>query len=393
MQVINPGSALTLALCAVLASLILGSCSKPNEPTAAWQWPLPPDMPLPRVPAENPMTDPKVELGRHLFYDTQLSVNGKQSCASCHQQQFAFAEARPRSVGATGQQHRRNALALVNIAYNNTLTWAHDGLTDIEQQLLIPLFSDAPVELGLAGQETEVLQRLKRPPYPQLFKQAFGSTEPEMQQLVMALASFVRSLLSFQSDFDRYAYHNDDAALSQLQIAGMNLFFSERLECHHCHGGFNFTQATSHSTQLLDLRPFHNTGLYYTANSTTAGYPQHDRGLAELTMNPADDGRFRAPTLRNIALTAPYMHDGSIATLEQVIDFYAAGGKVRIEGDYVGDGRLHPGKSQFVRGFELTASERAAVLAFLHSLTDQHFITNPDYGDPWPALQQAGNAP
>ncbi|SNY54701.1 cytochrome c peroxidase [Arsukibacterium tuosuense] len=375
-----------MAISILLGIVILGSCSKPAEPAGQWQWPLPPDMPLPQVPTENPMTATKVELGRYLFYDTQLSVNGKQSCASCHQQQFAFAEPRTQSVGSTGQQHRRNALALVNVAYNNTLTWAHDGLTDIEQQLLIPMFSDNPVELGISGKEAEVLQRLTRAPYPQLFQQAFGETKPDMQHVVLALASFVRSLLSFQSDFDRYAYYNDDAALNPLQIEGMNLFFSERLECHHCHGGFNFTQATSHSKQPLDLRPFHNTGLYFTQSDDdhTAGYPQHDRGLAEITMNPADDGRFRAPTLRNIALTAPYMHDGSLATLEQVIDFYAAGGRQITDGHDAGDGRHHPAKSQFVTGFALTISERAAVLAFLHSLTDSQFIANRDHSNPWP---------
>lgn len=374
-------------VCASTAMLLLGSCSKPAGHVAGWQWPLPPGMPVPLVPAENPMSAAKVELGRYLFYDPQLSVNGAQSCASCHQQQFAFAEARPQSVGSTGQAHRRNALALVNVAYNNTLTWAHDGLTEIEQQLLIPMFSDNPVELGISGHETEIMARLSRGPYPQLFQQAFGNPQPELQHVVLALASFVRSLLSFQSDFDRYAYQNDDAALSPEQIAGMNLFFSERLECHHCHGGFNFTQATSHSKQPLDLRPFHNTGLYFTENNQTGslGYPEHDRGLAEITMDQADDGRFRAPTLRNIMLTAPYMHDGSLDTLGQVLDFYATGGRATTNGNHAGDGRLHPAKSQFVHGFSLTVDERAAVLAFLAGLTDEQFISNPAHGNPWPA--------
>tara|TARA_R110002126_G_scaffold16527_22_gene66052 strand:- start:2042 stop:3208 length:1167 start_codon:yes stop_codon:yes gene_type:complete len=369
----------------LVASLFISSCHKPEATPSSWQWPLPAGMPQPRQPAENPMSQAKVELGRYLFYDKQLSANGSQSCASCHQQQFAFAEPRAQSVGSTGQLHRRNASALVNIAYNNTLTWAHDGLTEIEQQVLIPLFSDNPVELGLSGQQPEILPHLTRAPYPQLFRQAFGNNEPDMQQVVMALASFVRSLISFQSDFDRYAYQNEDTALTATEIAGMNLFFSERLECHHCHGGFNFTQATSHSKQPLDLRPFHNTGLYFThrTGQTDPGYPQHDRGLAEISMNPADDGRFRAPTLRNIALSAPYMHDGSLATLEQVIDFYADGGRQIPDGHHAGDGRQHPGKSQFVTGFELTASEKVAVLAFLRSLTDPHFIVNPDHSNPW----------
>ena len=201
-----------------------------------------------------------------------------------------------------------------------------------------------------------------------------------------ALASFSRSLLSFNSRFDRYAYHQDDSALSAQELLGLNLFFSEKLECHHCHGGFNFTQATSHERQPLDRRPFHNTGLYYVSRPDLAdnGYPQQDTGLAEVTQNPADDGRFRAPTLRNVAYSAPYMHDGSLATLDDVIDFYAAGGLVRDVNGELSDGRQHPLKSSFVRGFELTADEKQALLAFLHSLSDEQFVNNPAYSNPWP---------
>jgi cytochrome c peroxidase len=278
----------------------------------------------------------------------------------------------------------------VNIAYNNSLTWAHDGLHDIEAQLLLPLFGDSPVELGAGGHESQILQRLNRAPYPALFQHAFGDSQADFPRVVAALASFVRSLLSLQSRFDQYAYQYDDNALTAEEILGMNLFFSERLECHHCHGGFNFTQATSHEKQPLDRRPFHNTGLYNTRRNNVAGqgYPDSDRGLAEVSMHAADDGRFRAPTLRNIAYSAPYMHDGSIATLEQVLAFYAAGGRNITSGSHSGDGRQHAAKSAFVRGFELTASETAAVLAFLHSLSDERFITNPAFADPWPALNK-----
>jgi cytochrome c peroxidase len=363
--------------------LILTACSKPAP--APYQWPLPDGFPLPQVPVDNPMTAAKVELGRHLFYDTALSANQQQSCASCHQQQFAFSEPQAVSVGSTGQAHRRNALALVNIAYNNSLTWAHDGLHDIEAQLLLPLFGDNPVELGAGGHESQILQRLNRAPYPMLFQQAFGNAQADFPNVVAALASFVRSLVSLQSRFDQYAYQYDDSALSAEEILGMNLFFSERLECHHCHGGFNFTQATSHEKQPLDRRPFHNTGLYNTSRSNVegSGYPDTDRGLAEISMNADDDGRFRAPTLRNIALSAPYMHDGSIATLSEVIDFYAAGGLVTQINGIESDGRKHPAKSAFVRGFGLNADEKKALLAFLHSLSDDSFITNPDHSNPW----------
>ena len=367
----------------LLLLLALASCSKPQP---AYQWPLPEGFPQPVVPAGNPMSTAKVELGRYLFYDTALSANQQQSCASCHQQQQAFAEPRTTSVGSTGQLHRRNASALVNVAYNNTQTWAHDGLTHIEHQLLIPLFGDNPIELGAGGQEAQILARLNRAPYPALFAGAFGSPTPDFRRVVDALASFSRSLISFNSRFDRYAYQQDDSALSAQELLGLNLFFSEKLECHHCHGGFNFTQATSHERQPLDRRPFHNTGLYYVSRPDLAdkGYPQQDTGLSELSLNPADDGRFRAPTLRNVAYSAPYMHDGSLATLSEVIDFYAAGGLVSEVDGEISDGRQHPAKSGFVRGFELTTEEKHALLAFLYSLSDEQFITNPAYANPWP---------
>ena len=386
--------AITLRLFTLMQSaallVLLNSCTPAPQP---YQWPLPEGFPKPAVPADNPMSAAKAELGRYLFYDKALSGNGQQSCASCHQQAFAFAEPQAVSAGSTGERHRRNALALVNVAYNKTLTWAHPDLQQIEQQLLIPMFGDQPVELGISGHEQQVLQQLQREPYPALFEAAFGDEDVDFQRVTQALASFVRSLVSLQAPFDRYAYQSDDSALTPQQIDGMNLFFSERLECHHCHGGFNFTQSTSHEKQPLDRRPFHNTGLYFTGRQQVAGqgYPDKDRGLAELTMQQSDDGRFRAPTLRNIALTAPYMHDGSVATLEQVLDLYQQGGRYSSEGAWPGDGRLHPAKSNFVKGFDLTAEERAAVLAFLQSLTDPHFITNPAYADPWPASPAAGS--
>ena len=366
----------------LLLCLLLIGC---KEPPAPYRWQLPPGFPQPVVPQDNPMTEAKVELGRYLFYDTALSANQQQSCASCHQQQHAFAESLPQSVGSTGEKHRRNALALVNVAYNNSQTWAHDSLQHIENQLLLPLFGDNPVELGAGKHEAQILARLTQPPYPALFEAAFDDAAPDFRRVIAALASFSRSLLSFNSRFDRYAYQQDDAALTTEELLGLNLFFSEKLECHHCHGGFNFTQATSHERQPLDRRPFHNTGLYYVSRSELAGkgYPQHDTGLSEVTLNPADDGRFRAPTLRNIAYSAPYMHDGSLKTLSDVIDFYAAGGLVtEIKGER-SDGRAHPLKSSFVRGFALTAEEKQALLAFLHSLSDEQFITNPAYSNPW----------
>jgi cytochrome c peroxidase len=182
------------------------------------------------------------------------------------------------------------------------------------------------------------------------------------------------------SPFDRYAYDGVDSALSESAIRGMTLFFSEKLECHHCHGGFNFTQSTAHEKQLLDRKPFHNTGLYFL--DSTGGYPAQDIGLAEITLNEEDNGKFRAPSLRNVAVSAPYMHDGSLATLEAVIDFYAAGGHVIESGPLQGDGRKNPLKSTFVKGFEITGEEKKDLLAFLHSLTDPTFLDDPKLAAP-----------
>ena len=160
----------------------------------------------------------------------------------------------------------------------------------------------------------------------------------------------------------------------------MNLFFSERLECHHCHGGFNFTQSTTHEQQLIDRRPFHNTGLYNVeVKPKQYGYPVTDIGLAEVSTLAKDNGRFRAPTLRNISHSAPYMHDGSVATLAEVIDIYAAGGRNIESGPLKGDGRTNSMKSQFIKGFVLTAEEKKDLLAFLESLTDMNFLTSPKH--------------
>lgn len=361
-----------------LALLMLAGCGQ-QEVVKEYQWAIPEGFPKPQVPADNPMSDEKVALGRFLFYDTQLSANQTQSCASCHQQQHAFAEALPVSVGSTGQLHRRNAQALVNIAYNKTLTWAHPSLDSIERQMLLPMFGEEPIEMGITGHEEQVLARFNTPEYQARFLAAFGQREISFHKINHAIASFVRSLISFNSAFDRYAYQLDDEALSESQLRGMNLFFSERLECHHCHGGFNFTQSTSHEKQLLDRRPFHNTGLYQVNGS----YPQKDIGLAEITLDPRDNGAFRAPTLRNISLSAPYMHDGSVATLSEVIDLYAAGGRSITSGPFAGDGRSHPQKSSFVTGFELSDEEKADLLSFLQSLTDQSFIHNPALASPF----------
>ncbi len=366
----------------LLSVLVLSACSAEQEKNS-YKWPIKEGFPKPQVPESNPMSAAKVALGKALFYDKSLSFNQQQSCESCHQQQYAFAESLTVSIGSTGQKHRRNAPALVNIAYNKTLTWAHDGLTTLERQILLPIFGESPIELGATGHEQEILKRFETKQYQQLFESAFANKEVTFERIVQALSSFVRSLISLNSPFDEYAYEGNDSAISASAIRGMNLFFSEKLECHHCHGGFNFTQSTSHEKQLIDRRPFHNTGLYNVVGKGKAkGYPLIDIGLGEISTLARDNGRFRAPTLRNIEVSAPYMHDGSIATLSDVLDFYAAGGRNIVEGIYQGDGRANPLKSPFIKGFEMTEQDKLDLLVFLSTLTDKTFLTDVKHAKP-----------
>lgn len=347
-----------------------------------YEWHLPPGFPQPRVPDDNALTVEKVELGRHLFYDKRLSANGTQACASCHRQSHAFSEDAAIATGSTGQKHHRNSMALVNVAYTSTFTWAHSGITTIEQHVLLPLFGDKPVEMGAAGHEKEILARFRDDTaYSELFARAFPAARDSVtfDNVAKALASFVRTLISFDSPFDRYAYYGEDAALTAAQVRGMNLFMSERLECAHCHAGFNFSQFVTHQSTAVVERAFHVTGLYPYSETYVSGA---DYGLFAVTGQAADKDRFKAPTLRNIERSAPYMHDGSLVTLNDVIDFYSAGGRVLTDGPRAGDGRAHPAKNPFIKGFTLTVQERQDLLDFLASLTDERFLTDPRFAAP-----------
>jgi len=350
-----------LTLLCVAAMLTTSACS-PQKKSMPYEWNIPAGFPAPNVPLDNLMTVEKVALGERLFNDMRLSVNQQQSCASCHIKAFAFAEPKKKSVGTTGEVLKRNSMALVNVAYNGSFTWAHNGLGKVENQILIPLFNEAPVEMGVTGNEDKILARLGD--YSNEIEAVFESEEINFEHIVKALSSYVRSLTSFNSNFDRYAYFNEDEALSASAIRGMDLFFSEKLECFHCHGGFNFTQSSKHALQKLDLVSFHNTGLYNIDGE--GSYANDDQGLADITFNPKHRGKFRAPTLRNIMLTAPFMHDGSVATMSEVIDIYAAGGR--------GDGVNNPLKSPFIQGFDITDEEKQDLLNFLESLTDYEFV-------------------
>lgn len=336
-----------------------------------WRWPLPAWAPRPIVPADNPMSQAKVDLGRRLFNDVRLSANQTQSCASCHQAERGYSDGRALAVGSSGETGRRNSMSLANVAYFPTLTWGNPSIRTLEQQVLLPLFGEHPLELGMGGREAELLARLGSDrDYPRQFRAAFPERKGEISvwTLTRAIAAYERTLLSFDSPYDRYRYGGKTNAISAAAKRGEALFFGERLECYHCHGGLNMTDNHQQRGNPFPEVGFHNTGLY---NLDGQGrYPDGHQGLREFTQEPEHEGRFRTPSLRNIAQSGPYMHDGSIATLEQVLRQHY-GNKGRAGATAQGP---NPLRSAFLQGFELSEQELQDVLAFLNSLSDERFL-------------------
>jgi cytochrome c peroxidase len=386
-----PGAGTVMAVVLAAATvLVLVSCGgsglsveDTSRGSGTFAWQLPPDFPTPRVPEGNPLTVAKAELGRHLFYDRRLSGNGTQACASCHHQDKAFTDGRAVAIGSTGERHPRNSQSLANAVYHPTLTWANPSLMSLEMQLQVPLFGDNPVEMGVnEHNKDEVLGRIRADPlYRDLFARAYpGQGEAATwDRITQALASFQRTLISAGSRYDRFLVGRE--TLTPAERRGLDLFFGEKAECFHCHAGHNFNDQVVHaSTRVLDT-PFHNTGLYNIGN--TGNFPDGNQGLFDFTNRDADRGKFRAPGLRNVAVTAPYMHDGSMATLAEVLEHYAAGGRVITSGPYAGDGRLHPNKSDLVSRIDLDAQEKADIVAFLHTLTDEAFLRDPRFANPF----------
>jgi cytochrome c peroxidase len=319
------------------AALLLAA----TGPLAAQQyvWQLPRGFPVPAVPADNPMSESKVALGKRLFFESRLSLTGSYSCASCHEPAHAFAQDLPVAVGATGEPLPHNALALVNVAYNISYGWSRPEVRSLETQMLEPLLNEHPLELGLKGREATLCAELAADPsYAHAFAAAFpGDPAPvSFEHLVKAIASFERTLISGDSPFDRYVFSGEHAALSAEAKEGMALFFSARGGCSGCHSGFNFS------------------GNWRDAQGETGG--------ASFASNGTSTQPLRVPTLRNVALTAPYMHDGRFATLAAVLDHYSSVARQPARGD-----RRLPRRP-------FSPSERAALIAFLTSLTDESFV-------------------
>lgn len=369
--------------CAALALFVLASPASAGKDGRDWTWSLPSFLPPPLTPADNPMSEARFQLGRKLFYDARLSGNGKESCSSCHLQRLAFTDGRKVAVGATGETTPRNAPSIVNSAWRATLTWANPAMVTLERQMEGPLFGDAPIEMGVNdSNKKDIVGRFTADAdYRRDFADAFpGDPDPiTFGNIIKAISVFQRGAVSAASTYDLYL--QGKATLTEQEARGKDLFFGEKAECHHCHGSVNFDDQFYHAGTREIETPFHNTGLYDIDGK--GGYPAPNRGVFESTNAPSDMGKFRAPSLRNIAVTGPYMHDGSVATLEEVIDIYAAGGRNVTSGPSSGDGRYNAHKSELIVPIDLSAQEKSDLVAFLKTLTDESFLTSPRFADPW----------
>jgi cytochrome c peroxidase len=297
-------------------------------------WELPRGFPVPAVPTDNPMNEAKVALGAKLFADTRLSSTGRLSCQGCHAPERAFTDGLARSRGAEGDELPLNAPTILNAAYSPAPGWNDTGARTLEQQMRGPLFNEHPAELGLAGREAAVESSLAADESMRRdFAAAFpGETKPlTMDNIIRAIAAFERTQFAGYSDFDRHVFAGEHHALGEPQKRGMQLFFSARSGCSGCHGGLNF------AGEWVDQR--------------------HPEGRA-VYVDTGTGRAVRVPTLRNVALTAPYLHDGRLGTLAQVLDHYE-----RLAADPAADPRL--------RRAPLTTGERADLERFLESLTDR----------------------
>ncbi len=316
-----------------------------------------PDMP---IPADNPMTEEGVLLGRMLFYETQLSGNNTISCGTCHSPETAFSDPNQFSTGIDGIQGTRNSMALVNLGWQTSFFW--DGRSHtLEEQILQPVPN--PIEMHQSW--TKAVAKLKQDVnYRNAFYRAFGTVDFDSTHVSKALAQFLRTMISGNSKYD-VIYKNVNGipftakdqqiwnTVTNEELAGYDLFQSlNGADCFHCHNG-----------PLMQVQKYSNNGL--DAIFT-------DLGRAEVTGNPADNGKFKVPTLRNIELSAPYMHDGRFATLDDVIEHYSTG----IHQSTTIDPLIEFASQG---GVQLDPDQRLLLKAFLKTLTDQEFVTNPNF--------------
>ena len=359
-----------------VVSISIYSCDDNNEPTGddiaidwdtvstvnpAYQLEQPSNLPPIPVSDSNPLTTEGVELGRRLFYDPILSANNTQSCASCHAQQFGFTDnLRQFSIGIDGIAGNRNAMAIINLPYVTPLFW--DGRSaSLEDQALQPITN--PIEMHNTW-EKAVDDLMKSVDYRVRFYKAFGSKQITKELVARAIAQFERTLISGKSKYDLAITPGSGVFLTDQEYLGYTLFINEEGDCFHCH---------TPGSNLFSDNKFHNNGLDTVSNVNDYA----DKGLGDITKNPEDNGYFRTTTLRNIELTAPYMHDGRFQTLEQVVDHYSEHVKQAPNVD--------PTIKVFFKngGKHLSPENKQALVAFLKTLTDTSFVNNPAFKTPF----------
>lgn len=322
-----------------LLLLLLGA--EACQPLTQYDWQLA-TLPEVKYPKNNASTALRVRLGKRLFYDPILSIDSTVSCANCHQQRFAFADSTPVSFGVAGRAGVQNAPSLANVAYAPYVTRA-GGVPTLEMQVLVPLQEKHELSFNIVL----AAERLQKDSLYRAWSEAAYQRSPDPFVITRALAAFERTLLSNNSAFDRYYYKKEKRALSSLAQKGFALFMSEKTQCSTCHPAPHFTNFA-----------FENNGLYEV---------YADSGRMRLTNLEADRALFKVPSLRNIAQTAPYMHDGSLANLEAVIEHYDKGGQ------------NNPQKNTKIQALNLSRQEKRALKFFLEALTDSMFLNNPAF--------------
>lgn len=323
---------------------------------------------FPSLPATIEISSQKRELGRWLFYDVRLSANGTRSCGTCHEQPKAFSDGLVTGLGIENSQLPLNSLSLVNVAWREELTW-YRQIDSVEEHMLIPLFADNPVEMGMT--ESLMLERLADSErYQEWFAEVYPTdTDPiSVENTIDAISAFTLSIIDGNSRYDQW--YRGEIALSATEQRGMALFFGDKMQCSVCHGGLFFDQP---QTEPERRHGYFNTGLYHLFE--TGEYPVSTQGLIASTGNSEDMGKFRVPTLRNLSMTKPWMHDGTEFDLENILDSYARGGRLLQSGSNAGDGSENPYKSDLISGFEMSLEERADLLRFLMSLNDDSLAT------------------
>lgn len=340
--------------CCLGISLV--SC-EPEQTTTPYNFQTPVGFIQPNIPANNPMTVEGVELGRKLFYDPILSKDNMQSCADCHVQSFGFTDdGLQYSVGVDGNAGNRNSMAIINLAWGTSFFW--DGRSQtLEDQVFLPVIN--PLEMNISWPEVE--QKLNaNSTYKSLFKKAFNIDQIDSVHVSKAIAQFMRTMVSGNSKFDKFV--REEVTLTTSELNGLNIYNTERGDCFHCH---------TLSNGLATDNMFRNNGLDDDASMV-------DLGRMEVTGLLTDKGKFKVPTLRNIELTAPYMHDGRFATLEEVIDHYDQGG---VESSTVDPLMKHTANSTSP-GLNLTSQEKTDLINFLKTLTDDDFMNNAAFAHP-----------